>query len=165
MILEAILILTGVSAIGNIINLFMKNKEVPKESISIKKYMPGDLPVITLYNNDTPFNFLLDTGSNICHICPSVVKNIKYSRIDKSNTETVGLGGKSVQSNNCKAIFTDEKNKEYNINLVISKEFEMSANSIEKCIGVKINGLLGTDFLQKYKYTIDFKTLEVYVKK
>ena len=41
----------------------------------------------------------------------------------------------------------------------------MSANSIEKCIGVKINGLLGTDFLQKYKYTIDFKTLEVYVKK
>ena len=43
----------------------MKNKEVPKESISIKKYMPGDLPVITLYNNDTPFNFLLDTLHSI----------------------------------------------------------------------------------------------------
>ena len=100
----------------------------------------------------------------ICHICPSIVKNIKYNSIDKGNTETVGLGGKSVQSNNCKATFTDEKNREYSINLVISKEFEMSANSIEKCIGVKINGLLGTDFLQNYKYVIDFNTLEVHAR-
>ena len=41
----------------------------------------------------------------------------------------------------------------------------MSANSIEKCIGVKINGLLGTDFLQNYKYVIDFKTLEVHARR
>lgn len=165
MILETILTLTGVTAIASIVNLFDKFKGSNNESISIKKYMPGDLPIITLYNNDTPFNFLLDTGSNICHICPSIVKNIKYNSIDKGNTETVGLGGKSVQSNNCKATFTDEKNREYSINLVISKEFEMSANSIEKCIGIKINGLLGTDFLQNYKYVIDFKTLEVHARR
>ena len=165
MILETILTLTGVTAIASIVNLFDKFKGSNNESISIKKYMPGDLPIITLYNNDTPFNFLLDTGSNICHICPSAMKNIRYNSIDKSNTETVGLGGKSVQSNNCKATFTDEKNREYSINLVISKEFEMSANSIEKCIGVKINGLLGTDFLQNYKYVIDFTTLEVHARR
>ena len=86
MILETILTLTGVTAIASIVNLFDKFKGSNNESISIKKYMPGDLPIITLYNNDTPFNFLLDTGSNICHICPSIVKNIKYSSIDKGNT-------------------------------------------------------------------------------
>ena len=165
MILETILTLTGVTAIASIVNLFDKFKGSNNESISIKKYMPGDLLIITLYNNGTPFNFLLDTGSNICHICPSIVKNIKYNSIDEGNTETVGLGGKSIQSNSCKATFTDEKNREYSINLVISKEFEMSANSIEKCIGVKINGLLGTDFLQNYKYVIDFKTLEVHARR
>ena len=71
MILEAILVLTGVAALGSVVNIFMKNREAPQESISIKKYMPGDLPVITLTNNGVALNFLIDTGSNISHICPS----------------------------------------------------------------------------------------------
>ena len=71
MILEAILILTGVAALGSIVNIFMKDGKITQESISIKKYMPGDLPVITLTNNGVALNFLIDTGSNISHICPA----------------------------------------------------------------------------------------------
>ena len=51
MILEIILTFTGVAAVASLANLFIKNKELPKDSISIKKYMPGNLPIITLYNN------------------------------------------------------------------------------------------------------------------
>lgn len=165
MILEIILTFTGVAAVASLANLFIKNKELPKDSISIKKYMPGNLPIITLYNSGIPFNFLLDTGSNICHICPSVLKNIKIYKWKENNIQTTGLGSESSQSKSCSAKFVDSLNKEYDIDLVVSKEFEHSASNIEAFIGVKINGLLGTDFLQKYKYTIDFKTLEVYVKK
>lgn len=165
MILETILTFTGVAAMASLANLFIKNKELPKDSISIKKYMPGNLPIITLYNNGIPFNFLLDTGSNICHICPSILKNLKVYRRKEDSIHTTGLGSECSHSECCSAKFTDSLNKEYDVDLVVSKDFERSASNIEAFVGVKINGLLGTDFLQKYKYTIDFKALEVYVKK
>ena len=166
MILEAILVLTGVSAIGNIVNLFMKNKEVPKESISIKKYMPGDLPVITLTNNGVALNFLIDTGSNISHICPSAAALIEHEHIGSNNdTKIAGLGAVNQGVTICTAKFKDTLSKEYKIQLSISAELEETSKYIKESTGVEIHGLLGTDFLQNYKYVIDFKRLEVYVRK
>ena len=166
MILEAILVLTGVSAIGNIINLFMKNKEVPKESISIKKYMPGDLPVITLTNNGVALNFLIDTGSNISHICPSAAALIEHEHLGTNkNTKIAGLGAVNQGVTICTAKFKDTLSKEYKIQLSISAELEETSKYIKENTGVEVHGLLGTDFLQNYKYVIDFKSLEVYARK
>ena len=67
MILEAILALAGTAAIASIVNLFDKKKEV--KPIYMKAQLPGDLPVIALSNNGKMLNFLLDSGSNISHIC------------------------------------------------------------------------------------------------
>lgn len=164
MILEAILMLSGVAAVGSVANLFMKNKEVPKESISIKKYMPGNLPIITLTNNGIALNFLIDTGSNISHICPKVLKDIKYT-VENSNTSISGIGGMTNESAICKAKFKDSLSKEYDIQLVISSSLEQSAECIKEATGVEVHGLLGTNFLQEYKYVINFDELSVYVKK
>ena len=142
----------------------LKNKEIPKESISIKKYMPGNLPVITLTNNGIALNFLIDTGSNISHIIPSVLKDIKGNKI-QNNNEIAGIGAITNESSSIEVKVKDTLSKEYDITLVISKGLENSAKYIEQSTGVKIHGLLGTDFLQKYQYVIDFKTLEVYAKK
>lgn len=164
MILEAILMLSGVAAVGSVANLFMKKREVPKDSISIKKYMPGNLPVITLTNNGVALNFLIDTGSNVSHICPKVLKDIKYKTKD-SNTSISGIGGMTNESTVCIAKFKDSLSKEYNIKLVISSSLEQSTKCIKEATGVEIHGLLGTNFLQKYKYVINFEELSVYVKK
>lgn len=164
MILEAILMLSGVAAFGSIVNIFMKDKEVPKESISIKKYMPGDLPVITLTNNGVALNFLIDTGSNISHICPSAAELVECSNIENSNTRVAGLGAVTQGTSVCSARFKDILGKEYNLQLHISNDLENTVKFIEESTGINIHGLLGTDFLQDYKYVIDFKTLEVYAK-
>lgn len=165
MILEIILVLAGIAALGSIVNIFRKDRGIPQESISIKKYMPGDLPVITLTNNDVALNFLIDTGSNISHICPSVVSliELQYTKSDV-NKEIAGLGTLNQGSAVCSAKFKDVLSREYEIELSISKELEETTKYIKKNTGVEIHGLLGTDFLQNYKYVIDFKTLEVYVK-
>lgn len=165
MILEAILIFAGIAALGSIVNIFMKDKEVPQESISIKKYMPGDLPVITLTNNGVALNFLIDTGSNISHICSSAASliELQYTKSDV-NREIAGLGALNQGDAVCSAKFKDVLSREYEIELSISKELEETTKYIKKNTGVEIHGLLGTDFLQNYKYVIDFKTLEVYVK-
>lgn len=166
MILEVILVLTGVAALGSIINIFMKDKEVPQESISIKKYMPGDLPVITLTNNGIALNFLIDTGSNISHICPSAAALIEHEHLgSNNNTKIAGLGALNQGVTFCTAKFKDTLSKEYEVQLSISAELEETSKYIKESTGVEIHGLLGTDFLQNYKYVIDFKSLEVYVRK
>ncbi len=165
MILEAILVLTGVAALGSVVNIFIKDKEVPQESISIKKYMPGDLPVITLTNNGVALNFLIDTGSNISHICPSAATliELQHTKADEKK-EVAGLGALNQGVTMCSAKFKDTLSKEYEVELSISKELEETAKYIKKNTGIEIHGLLGTDFLQNYKYVIDFKTLEVYAR-
>lgn len=165
MILEAILVLTGVAALGSVVNIFMKNKEVPQESISIKKYMPGDLPVITLTNNGVALNFLIDTGSNISHICPSAAALIEHEHLGSSNTKIAGLGAVSQGVTICTAKFKDTLGKEYKVQLSISAELEETSKYIKENTGIEVHGLLGTDFLQNYKYVIDFKSLEVYARK
>ena len=166
MILEAILILTGVAALGSIVNIFMKDGRITQESISIKKYMPGDLPVITLTNNGVALNFLIDTGSNISHICPSAVALIKHKHLGTNNTTKIaGLGAVNQGVAICTAKFKDALSNKYEIQMSISAELEETTKYIKENTGVEIHGLLGTDFLQNYKYVIDFKSLEVYARK
>lgn len=164
MIIETIMIFAGVAAIGSLTSVYLHTKKPSNDSISIKKYMPDDLPVITLTNNGIALNFLIDTGSNISHIIPSVLKDIKGNKI-QSNNEIAGIGAVTTESNSIEIKVKDTLSKEYDIILVVSKGLEESAKYIEQSTGVKIHGLLGTDFLQKYQYVIDFKTLEVYAKK
>ena len=166
MIVEATLILAGVAALGSVVNLFMEKKETHKDSISIKKYMPGNLPVITLTNNGVALNFLIDTGSNISHICPSAATLIECQHIGTdTNAEVAGLGAINQGVTICSATFKDTLSKKYNIQLSVSEDLENTAKYIEESTGVRIHGLLGTNFLQDYKYVIDFKTLEVYTEK
>lgn len=165
MILEAILVCAGTAAVASVVGAFL-NREEKRGCLSLKKYMPGDLPIITLINNKVPLNFLLDTGSNISHICPSAAKLIK-TRKSKSNatTEVAGLGTVNKGVTMCKAELHDTLNHKYKVYLSISENLEKTAKYIHENTGVMIHGLLGTDFLQKYNYTIDFKSLEVYTKK
>lgn len=163
--IETILILAGAAVVSNIINIFISNNRMNQKSISLKKYMPGDLPIITLSNNGIALNFLIDTGSNISHICYSVVKDIKCTHIgSNTTTQIAGLGAMNRGVTICSAVFKDCLSKEYQIQLSISKELEDTVGYIKDNTGVEIHGLLGTDFLQKYKYIIDFKSLEVYTK-
>lgn len=166
MILEIILVCAGVSAIGSVVNFLMKDKNLPKESLSIKKYMPGNLPIITLINKEIALNFLIDTGSNISHICPSAVALIESTHIGKDDTiQVAGLGAVNQGITMCSATFKDTLGKEYKVKLSVSADLENTAKYIKQNTGIEIHGLLGTDFLQKYKYVIDFKELEIYIRK
>ena len=65
----------------------------------------------------------------------------------------------------CMATLNDTIGNEYKVNLSVSNQLSTVTRNIEVNTGVKIHGLLGTDFLRGYNYVIDFKSLKVYPEK
>lgn len=161
-ILNAILVLAGVAAIASVINLFDR-KVSPIDSVPMEIQLPGNLPIIALFSNGNMFNFLLDSGSNISHICAEYYEALGAEIIGTyEDGEVAGLGATNTGVTMCSTTLRDILGNEYKVNLSVSNQLSAVAKSIEASTGVQIHGLLGTDFLKANNYVIDFKALAVY---
>ena len=140
-------------------------KSTNKGKLPMEVQLPGGLPIITLTNNNKALNFIIDSGSNVSHICSNYFKDINATLIDTPEEATIsGLGSVVSNIKMCEASFEDVMGKTYNVQLSISEELNEVAKSMEESTGVVIHGLLGTDFLKEYKCNINFDSLEVYTK-
>lgn len=132
--------------------------------ISIKESLDlANLPVITFINNDTKFNFLLDTGSTQSHIIPEC---IKYMTGESSKFEQSFINSNS--SFTITELFNTQlqyKDSKFEVSLYINPGLTESLIKVKQNFGVTIHGMLGSDFLQKYKYILDFNKCVVYNKK
>lgn len=120
-----------------------------------------ELPIITVQNNNTKINLLLDTGSNSSYISPNILKDLNYDEIELSNT-TIGFGGGATHTRGCnmkikykKLIFEDI--------FIIMQSDDVFAAIKQEC-GVQVHGILGSKFFDRYSYVIDFKDLVAYIK-
>lgn len=166
MILNIILVLTGVAAIASIINLVENKKGKTPKVLPMEVKLPGNLPIIALSSGGTVFNFLLDSGSNVSHICPEYHDMLDAEHFNVTGGEGVkGLGADNAVNKICRATLKDVVGNEYKVDMAVTDGFKSIADNIEANTGVQIHGLLGTDFLNGYNYAIDFKSLEVYPQK
>lgn len=134
-----------------------KNKSVMsfKQAIDL-----CNMPIVTFYIGDIKLNFLLDTGAyDSCIDARYVEKfNIPVKYTDKlmhsysaSGTDMVNKTGYiNIYYNNTE--FCDR----FTINPVIGASFDF----LKKSKGIRVHGLLGSTFFNKYKYIIDFKKME-----
>lgn len=135
-----------------------------KDVMSIKESIDlCELPVVTLYNNEKKFNFLLDTGSTDNHISSKALKHMSYTESDKS-LSVYGFNG-NADHNKGYNIRLNYKDKEFHIEAYESKALDTSFDMIKKENGVTLHGILGSKFLTKYGYILDFYKLIVYAKK
>jgi hypothetical protein len=164
-ILNAILVCAGVAALASVINLFDNKSQAPKHT-PMEVQLPGNLPIIALStNNGEVLNFIVDSGSNISHICAEHYEALGAELLGVyKDGEVVGLGAKNTGITMCKTNLSDVLGNKYEVNLSVSEQFSAVARGIEANTGMPIHGLLGTDFLMQYGYVIDFKSLEVYSK-
>lgn len=135
-----------------------------KENISFKKYYQNlELPIISLYNNNIRLNFLVDSGSNISYIDTNIFNDYKleYKKLDKS-INCFGLEGVETIGNYCEITFYFNKLK-FKETLVMN-DLSQAFNKIEERNNIRIHGILGSDFLMKYKYNIDYKNMIIYQK-
>lgn len=148
------------SIITKVLNkLFLKNKDI----MSFKAAMDlCELPVVTFYQKDKKFNFLLDTGSNSSIIDKNALPNIEYENSDLQ-ANLFGLEGQKKRVDACK-ITLYFNNKGYTFDYLVS-DLKDPFNQIKQESGVTIHGIIGSRFFNEFKYVLDFDELIAYSKK
>ena len=120
------------------------------------------LPLIVIQIAECNLCFIVDTGANLSFIDSKVVDFIKDS-ILLSDKEIIvsGIDGNQIESNK-EAKVTFKVNDYTFTHTFISKPLIESLKTVELESGIQIHGIIGNDFLIKYKWVIDFEKLEVY---
>ena len=137
--------------------------KTPNNTISFQSgFDLTSLPVITLYQGDKKFNFLLDTGSNNSIIDGNILDQIEHTVLN-DKTALYGLEGISNVRSMCK-IKLYYKNDGYEYTYVIA-DMKKPFDNIKAQTGVTLHGLLGSKFFNAYKYVLDFDELIAYSKK
>ena len=120
-----------------------------------------DLPIITVSYNKRKLNFILDTGANISYINEKSINNNVPKSVSKEKIPTITASGIIENTHTVHLEFSYREN-------TFSEDFavlDMSQpfNEMLKETGVKIHGILGTSFFDKYKYVIDFSNYKAYI--
>ncbi len=153
-----ILIVATIVAVFEFKNLF---KQDNKMSIREAMMLTG-LPIVTFTCQGKNLNFLLDTGSHNSHISTRTANKLNIKK--EVSLCTTGFGNKTLKVYGGN-IDLEYKNTVFNVTLFISSSMDSGFDQVKVKTGVTIHGVLGVDFLDKYKYVINFSTMDIYNKK
>ena len=118
------------------------------------------LPVVDFTNNGKTFNFLVDTGASYSVIDSRILKKIKHIKL-KDTGNAYGVEGNIVPVEYAKITLNHEKGEFTDDFQVMKVE---AFDNIKKANKIEIIGILGSSFLEKYGFVIDFNNLIIYTK-
>lgn len=142
--------------------LIQRLKGVKLNAMSFRETMDlTGLPLVTLYQGDRKFNFLLDTGSTDSVIDSNILPKLTHEKTDYEGTLT-GLDGIVNKVSACNITFS-YKDKNFPFSF-LSRDMSVAFSMMKKEYGVTLHGILGANFFNKYKYVLDFADLIAYSK-
>ena len=123
-----------------------------------------EVPVVTMRSNTgKKVNLMIDTGCNTCMLDEGYLELVGGTIVDNTDDEsrimTAG-GGLSAE----KAVRFSVSKNDVTFDITADIANIESLMCIEKETGVKIHGILGTNFLSKNLFVIDFATNIIYKK-
>lgn len=129
--------------------------EIDKKTIKFgRKFNKAGSPIVKFRSGSLDLNFLIDTGSDCSFIDAKILKDIECTKNDVVESGTIaGVGGNVDVDGYYDVVFSYKKLKY--THLFQAFDFKES----REYSGITINGILGNDFLSKYRYFIDFKNL------
>lgn len=136
------------------------------EQFNVISFKPGfqltELPIITLYQGENNFNFLLDTGSNDSIIDGNIINKIEHTPCEEKS-ELFGMEGNSQIVHICNITLSYE-GEDYPYTYLIC-DMKEAFSKIKAQNGVTLHGIIGSKFFNAYKYVLDFDKLIAYSKK
>lgn len=165
MIAEIIAILIAVGGVACIIRYFNNAIRKERNRISIKESLDlTQLPIVTFQEGNLKLNFLLDSGSTHSYISESCAKTLLGTPIDIEDFSYHTSTGTDTVSKMIEALLV-HRDKEFKVDLLINNSLDTTFEEVKSECGVQLHGILGSDFLKKHKYILDFSELVVYPKK
>lgn len=146
---------------GIVINILVDKLKASKTAETFKEqFDKTNLPILSLYQGDKKYNFIVDTGSTCNVINTGVLKKLKHTK-QSSIASTVTASG-DVQHNNSvvNISFTSSRNEMF-VEDFISLDIKEAIKSTEEELGEKIAGILGNEFLNHYSKQISFKDFTI----
>lgn len=163
-ILISLLIVCAAALVAHIVDRVRK-KERNKMSF-MEAFNLTEMTIVTFFNNGQKLNFLLDTGSNDAYISKSVskIEGLSFENIATTGTNVTGSVG-NCTCNEAIRIPLTYKDNTYTTDLFVLETLDESFKAIKEADGVQLHGILGTLFLQKHNFVLDFDELVAYKKK
>lgn len=134
-----------------------------KDTMSFREAMDlTNLPIVTFYQGDKKFNFLLDTGATLSVINQAVLESITHTTTNKTG-ELYGVDGVKREVSYA-SINLAYKNKDYTEEFQVL-DMQEAIDQVKAESGVNMVGIIGSEFFRKYKYVLDFDGLVAYSKR
>ena len=133
-----------------------------KNEISFKEAIDlVGLPIVTFHINDRKLHFVLDTGANKSVLNAKIADKLEAAK--NGDSKIVGLDGttKDCSYTTLNLTYRDSTYQE-NFQVV---DMTATFKEIKKMYGVTLHGVLGSSFMEKYKYILDFKDMIAYSRK
>jgi predicted aspartyl protease len=162
-ILEALIVLVAIFVIATVINgiedYHTRNSLV---RLSFTDNMGRlNLPVVSLTNNGQSFNFLIDTGATLSVIDSNALDKLAYTKVETIGS-AYGVDGNIIPVEYARIELNHENTK-------FVDEFQIMRvngfDNIKKSDKIEIVGILGSTFLKRYDFTINYKDLIISAKK
>lgn len=125
-----------------------------------------EMTIVTFFNNGKKLNFLLDTGSNDAYISQSAseIEGLTFESIATEGTRVTGSVGTCTCVEAIRIPLTYKDNT-YSTDLFVLESLDEAFKDIKESNGVQLHGILGTLFLQKHNFVLDFDELVAYKKR
>ena len=115
------------------------------------------LPIVTFYQGNRKYHFLLDTGSNVSYVNSKsdieVIKTVAKDTFMGANGQDMPCEVATIK------LYRD--GVEYDCTVSVA-DLNAAFTELKDTYGVLISGLLGNNFFVKYQYCLDFKELVAY---
>ena len=126
----------------------------------------ADLPILIMSNNGKKLRFILDSGSNGCHIDKSILDTLSVEKNEiVEKTSNIATGAGIIASSNEKCTLKLKLN-----NTIFEVPFAVEDlsgpfNFIKEEDGIQVHGILGNNFLEANGWVLDFADNIAYMKK
>lgn len=123
-------------------------------------YYKSNALILKCNQDGNPINFIIDTGSSVSAIDRCVID--KFYNIEKDDTTTViGVDGVTEKVKLYEIRFKFKETDYYHT--FVAKNLKKAFKPIEEKTGLVIHGILGTDFLEKNNFIINYNAHLIHV--